>query len=384
MLTKIKYKFITALLLIFILMFCYWLWSSHFKHPFTKNQTSGMRAVPVTVMTIQKQPIDLQKSLPGRIVPYEVAELRPQVTGILNNRFFEEGSFVNKGDQLYQIDPAPYQAAYNSAQANLMKAKANLQLFQVKASRAEKLIKTNTISVQDYDDVMAQFAQAKADVGVAQAALEAVKINLDYTQVHAPISGRIGKSELTKGALVTANQPTAIARITQLDPIYVDLALPMHDFKMLHLALSKPNTIILSLFLDNKHKTYKHKGKIQFTDITVNETTNSVLIRSLFPNPEQTLLPGLFVNADLQLKAIDAILIPQKAVIHNPNGSASVWLVNNKNIVDLKPITIDQTIGDQWLVKDGILEGDKIVLTGVQKLKPGTLVSQDSIKKEGH
>ncbi len=382
MLTKTKYQLLIALLIL-TLLFCYWLWSWHAKDA-THNQANVMPAVPVSTMIVQKQLVDLQKLLPGRIVPFEVAELRPQVTGILNNRFFEEGALVKKGEPLYQIDPAPYQAAYNSAQANLMKTKANLQLAQVNAKRAATLIKSNTISQQEYDNLMAQYAQAQAEVGVGQAALESVKINLDYTKVHAPISGRIGKSQLTTGALVTANQADAIARITQLDPIYVDLAMPMHDFKMLHSALEKPNTIDLALFFENRDKAYKYKGKIQFTDITVSETTNSVLIRSLFPNPEQTLLPGLFVNAQLQLKAIEAILIPQKAVIHNPNGSASVWFINNKNIATLKPIGVNQTIGDQWLVSEGLTQGDKIILTGVQKLKPGALVKDDSIAKQLH
>lgn len=367
-----------------VLMSAYFIKSHYFTAPPPDPNAQG---VPVTVLTLQKQRFDPEKSVPGRIVPVEVAELRPQVSGIISERFFTEGSYVKEGDQLYQINPATYQAAYNSAQANLMKAKANLTLAQIKSNRANELIKEKVISQQDYDDVMALLSQATADVGIAQASVDSVKIDLEYTKVQAPISGHIGKSELTKGALVTANQSIPLALITQMDPIYVDLTLPIHDFIPLRPYLSNPKNIKLLLFLENKPAPYPYEGKIQFTDVTVNETTNSILLRTLFPNPQKNLLPGLFVNAKIQLAARESILIPQKAVTHNPDGSANVWLVKNKNhqnIAQPQIIKLGQAVGDNWLVKSGISDGDTVVLTGVQKLKPGSVVLQEPIKKEAH
>lgn len=388
MLAKIKNPKIFSLLVIttvVVMIGAYYVKSYYYKPSSVPDPNAQKQAIPVTGLTLQKQAFDPQKSVPGRIVPIEVAELRPQVNGIISKRFFEEGSFVKEGDQLYQINPAPYEAAFNSAQANIMKAKANLNLAQLKGNRGDKLIKEKVISTQDYDDIVAQLAQAKADLGIAEASLEATKIDLNYTKVHAPISGHIGKSELTKGALVTANQAIPLALITQMDPIYVDLTLPIHDFIQLRPFLAHPKNIKLLLFLENKLTPYPYEGKIQFTDITVNETTNSILLRTLFPNPQKILLPGLFVNAKIQLAATESILIPQRAVIHNPDGSANVWIIKNQNnqtIAQPQTIKLEQAIGDDWLVKDGISAGDTVVLSGVQKLKPGSVVIQESAKKE--
>lgn len=341
---------------------------------FSKDPNPAAQAIPVNAITLKKKAVQLKKSLPGRIVPFEVAEIRPQVNGIISGRLFTEGSFVNEGKQLYQIDPAPYQAAYDSAVANLTKANANLNFAELRAKRAKELIKSKFISPQDYDDSMAQLAQTSADIGVARAAVETAKINLAYTKVYAPLSGHIGKSQLTKGALVTANQPNALALITQMDPIFVDLTLPIHDFIQWRSALMTPQNNKLSLFLEDKKTPYPYEGKIQFTDITVDETTNSVLLRTLFANPNRTLLPGLFVTATLQFTPIEALLIPQRALIHNPDGSASVWYIDKHNKAYLKKVQVDQAIGDAWLARSGVRAGDIIITDGIQKLKPGSLV----------
>jgi membrane fusion protein (multidrug efflux system) len=380
--SKNKYAVPVGLLgLAIVLSFLYY-FKVYSKH--SPNEHEGLQGIPVTTLTLQKKPIEIQQSLPGRIVPHEVAELRPQITGIISQRYFTEGSFVKQGQQLYQIDPAPYEAAYNSAVANLNKANANFQLADVNGRRATKLVNDNAISVQDYDNAMAQLAQAKADVGVAKAAVETAKINLNFTKMYAPISGHIGKSDLTKGALVTANQANALATITQMDPIFVDLTLPIHDFTKIYPYLIHPNHPKLLLFIENKPKPYPHEGKIQFTDITVSETTNSVLLRTLFPNPNQILLPGLFINVDIRFGTVESILIPTPAVIHNPDGSASVWLINNKNQVHPKTIQVGHIVDHQWVVHSGVNVGDKIVLSGVQHLKPGALIHPDTPKKETH
>lgn len=372
---------IGVLALATLLILFYLIRSVYFKPPATTNP-GDIQKVPVSAMILKTQGVELQKLLPGRIVPFEVAELRPQVTGIISQRFFKEGSFVNEGDQLYQINPAPYEAAYKSAKAGLEKAKANLQLAELKAKRGEELIKSKFISQQDYDDITAQLAQAKADVGIAKAAIDNVQIDLDYTKVYAPLSGHIGKSELTKGALVTANQATPLAIITQMDPIYVDLTLPIHDFIKLKPLLNQPKDAKLSLFLENKKTPYPYEGKIEFTDITVNETTNSVLLRTLFSNPNRNLLPGLFVNVAMEFPPTPAILVPQKAVIRNPDGSASVWVISDKNTVSPKNVQLEQAIGNQWLISTGLNDGERIVLNGFQKIKPGSTVIPELIQKE--
>lgn len=365
---------ISLIVLIIILSFLYYFKSFYKKASFAPHSNQAAQAIPVSAITLQKKTITLKKSLPGRIVPFEVAQIRPQVNGIISDRFFTEGSFVKEGTQLYQIDPAPYQAAYDSAVANLMKSNANLNFAELRAKRAKELIKSKFISPQDYDDAMAQLAQATADISVAKAAVETTKINLAYTKVYAPLSGHIGRSELTKGALVTANQSNALALITQMDPIFVDLTLPIHDFIQWRSALKMPKNNKLLIFLEGQKTPYPYEGKIQFTDITVDETTNAVLLRTLFPNPNRTLLPGLFVMATLQFAPIEALLLPQRSIIRNPDGSASVWYIDKHNKAYLKKVQVEQAIGDDWLIKTGVLAGDIIITDGIQKLKPGSLV----------
>lgn len=336
-----------------------------------------VKKIPVTVMAIKKEAIELFEELPGRTVPFQIAEIRPQVTGIITKRLFEEGACVKEGDQLYQIDASLYQATYNSALADLEKTKANYTTLKTKVDRYEKVVKIGAVSKQNYDDVIAQLLEAKADMGIAEAKLKTAEINLAYTNVYAPISGRIGKSEVTKGALVTANQQNAIARITQLNPIYVDISKQSHDIKFDDI---QENSI--SLVIDKEDHFYPHKGTLQFTDVTVDPTTNSVLLRVIFPNPDQALLPGSFVKTKIKMKESQAIKIPQKAAIRNSDGSANVWIVDTTNKTRPQTIKLGNSIGDHWIVESGLCENDMIIIEGFQRLTPGCFVKPKMIKND--
>lgn len=368
-------KSLLPILAIIAAVLVYWIFASGSQAP--KGSANIGKTVAVSALTLKRTPVMLERELPGRTVAYQVAELRPQVTGIVTERLFTEGSRVKEGQQLYQIDPAPYRAAYNSAQADLAKAEANVKAVLAKATRYADLVKIEAVSRQEYDDITAQLAQAKADVGIARAALAAAKINLDYTKVYAPISGRIGHSNVTKGALVTANQTQALAQITQLDPIYVDMAQASEELRAIKGSLqNRDSKVPVMIYLENDKEPYPHPGTLQFSEVTVDPTTGSVLLRAVLPNPEGALLPGLFVRALLKLEAVDAILVPQNAVIRNPDGSASVWVVNDQKQTSPRPVILGQAIGNQWVVKSGVEEGEILVVQGFQKLKPGSTVEE--------
>ncbi|MDE1153365.1 MAG: efflux RND transporter periplasmic adaptor subunit [Micavibrio sp.] len=317
---------------------------------------------------LKKQDVPLYAELPGRTTAHKVAEIRPQVTGIINKRLFEEGSDVEQGQQMYQINPAPFQAILNSAKADLMKAQANSKSVEAKAQRYAGLVKINAISKQDYDDTMATLEQAKADIAIAQASVETAQINLDFTKVYAPISGRVGKSNVTEGALVTAGQEASLATITQLDPIYVDLTQSSKDLLALREKIAGREKTTVSLLVEDSTQPYKHDGEIQFSEVTVDPTTGMVQLRAIFPNPEHSLLPGLFVRARIKLDTINAILLPQKAAIRNPDGSLSVWKVSADNKVNLFPIQVDRALNSDWIVSSGLEEGDAVVVSGFQKV----------------
>lgn len=356
--------------LFLILTYIFW--------PFGKSgrqENASIYGVPATVIELKGEQVEIHEDLPGRVVPYIVAEIRPQVSGIITDRLFEEGSEVREGQPLYQINAAQYEAAYNSAKANLAKAEANVKLVQAKASRYETLLNIEAISKQEYDDSVASLAQAEADVAIAKAAMETAKINLDYTKVYAPISGRIGKSSVTKGALVTANQTDTLATITQLDPVYVDIAQAVSGLMRIKRAISEHKKINIELYGDWGHSAYAHPGLLQFPDITVDQTTGSVQLRALFPNPENILLPGAFIRARIKFDAENIVLIPQKAAIRGPDGKVHAWIVDKENKVAPVEITVGEAIGDKWLVKEGVKAGDVIVLEGFQKLMPGALIS---------
>ena len=338
--------------------------------------------VEVAVATVEPQRLAVTTDLPGRTAAYRVAEIRPQVSGIVLKRFFQEGSDVKAGDQLYQIDPATYEAALAVAQADIQKAEANLQAARNKAARYNDLVRKSVVSKQDYDDAMASLKQNEAQLAAARAAHNLARINLDYTKVFAPISGRIGKSAVTEGALVTANQQTALATIQQLDPIYVDVTQTASQLMQLRQAMesgrirpAEPGKIPVSLFLHAAEAPYAQRGELQFSDVTVDPGTSSVQLRAVFPNPNGDLLPGLFVRARVEQGVAEgAIAVPQAAVTRSPTGGAQVFVVGDDNKATLRPIKTERAVGNLWLVSDGLRPGERIVVEGLQKVRPGAEV----------
>ncbi|WP_394130891.1 efflux RND transporter periplasmic adaptor subunit [Shewanella maritima] len=334
---------------------------------------------PVGVMTVQAQPQAIQVELPGRSRAYLEAEVRPQVSGIITARAFTEGREVEQGQSLYQIDAATYQAALISAKADLARALASLSSAKATADRYTALVETNAISKQDYDEAFAAYQEAKASVVVAEAAINTAQINLQYTEVKAPISGRIGKSSVTAGALVTANQSGTLATIQQLDPINVDIS--QSSAQMLRLKsqlragkLLKSEDAAVTLLLEDG-TVYEHSGVLKFAEVSVDEATGSVTIRAEFPNPEGLLLPGMYVRANLDTGTDpNAILVPQKAVTRNPKGEPMVMVVNAENTVEVRMVRTAEAINNQWRIVDGLTPGDKLIVEGLQKIRPGAPV----------
>ena len=325
-------------------------------------------------------------ALAGRIASFQVAEVRPQVGGILQQRLFTEGADVKAGQALYQIDPATYEAALDSAQAALMKAEANVTPARLKAERFRELLAIKAVSKQEYDDAQAAFKQAEADVAVNRAAVKTARINLEYTKVRSPISGRIGKSAFTPGALVTANQAQALTSVRQLDPVYVDITQSSQDLLRLRAQFtngelrSAAEEAPVRLKLENG-AMYPHEGRLQFTDVSVDESTGMVSLRALFPNPEHILLPGMYVRAVIA-EGVDenALLVPQRALRRDPKGQASVLLVDGGGKVDVRLVDVGRTVGDSWQVLSGLKPGDRVIVEGGQKVRPGMSVK---IRGEG-
>jgi membrane fusion protein (multidrug efflux system) len=319
--------------------------------------------------------------LSGRTVPQQIAEVRPQVNGIILKRLFTEGSDVKAGQVLYQIDSAAFDAAYASAKASQARVEATLVSLRLTEERYRDLVKIKAVSQQDYDIASAQLKQAEAELAATKAAVETARINLAYARITAPISGRIGRSSVTTGALVTANQVTALATIQQLDSMYVDVTQSTAD--MLKLKQNLTNGILkksgagqapVKLILEDG-SPYPVTGTLKFSEVTVDQSTGSVTLRAIFPNPKQTLLPGMFVRAIL-VEGVneDAILIPQRGVTRNPKGDALVMTVGAEDKVEPRPIKVIRTVGDSWLVSDGLKAGDRVILEGLQKARPGTPV----------
>ena len=325
-------------------------------------------------------------ALAGRIASFQVAEVRPQVGGILQQRLFTEGADVKAGQALYQIDPATYEAALDSAQAALMKAEANVTPARLKAERFRELLAIKAVSKQEYDDAQAAFKQAEADVAVNRAAVKTARINLEYTKVRSPISGRIGKSAFTPGALVTANQAQALTSVRQLDPVYVDITQSSQDLLRLRAQFtngelrSAAEEAPVRLKLENG-AMYPHEGRLQFTDVSVDESTGMVSLRALFPNPEHILLPGMYVRAVIA-EGVDenALLVPQRALRRDPKGQASVLLVDGGGKVDVRLVDVGRTVGESWQVLSGLKPGDRVIVEGGQNVRPGMSVK---IRGEG-
>jgi len=335
----------------------------------------------VGIVVVRPQPVTLTTELPGRTSPHLIAEVRPQVNGIILKRVFIEGSDVKAGQMLYQIDPAMYQASFASAKASLSRSEANLGSLKLKEERYRDLVKIKAVSQQDYDDAYAGLKQAEADVAASRAAVETARINLAYTRVTAPISGRIGRSSVTDGALVTASQPVALATIQQLSSMYVDVTQSSADLLKLkqNLAsgLMKSNGAAqarVKLLLEDG-SAYPLPGNLNFSEVTVDQSTGSVTLRATFPNPRQVLLPGMFVRAILEEGVNEqAILVPQRGVTRNTKGEALVLVVGSGEKVEQRLIKVARTVGDSWLVSEGLAAGDRVILEGIQRARPGTTV----------
>ncbi|MBK4784185.1 MAG: efflux RND transporter periplasmic adaptor subunit [Pantoea sp. Pent] len=354
-----------------------------------KSQQAAQQQPPeVGVVTLKNEPLKITTGLPGRTSAFRVAEVRPQVSGIILKRNFVEGSNVKAGDSLYQIDPATYQAAYDSAKGDLAQAQANARVAQLTVNRYKPLLGTKYISQQDYDNAAATAAQTAAAVQAAQANVETARINLAYTKVTSPISGRIGKSSVTEGALVSNGQTTALATVQQLDPMYVDVTQSSDDFLRLRGELEsgqlKQNDgkANVTLLMQNG-SAYSQPGTLEFSDVTVDETTGSITLRAIFPNPDHRLLPGMFVRARLDEGTNPtALLVPQTGVTRTPIGEATAMVVGADNKVEVRKITANQAFGDKWLVTDGLKEGDRVITVGIQRAKPGAQVTPQEVKDD--
>lgn len=345
-------------------------------------QQGGAPAAPaVTVMTVRSEAVPQVTELPGRTTPSLIAEVRPQVTGIVKQRQFAEGGEVKAGQSLYQIDPATYQATYDSAKASLARAEANVYTARLKAQRYADLVKIEAVSKQQNDDAVAALKQADADVAAARAAMDKARIDLEFTRVVSPISGRIGRSAVTPGALVTANQATALATVQQLDPIYVDVTQSSADLLRLkrEIAAGKvqrngSDAVPVRLVMEDG-SLYGAEGKLAFSEVTVDQGTGSITLRAVFPNPKGELLPGMYVRARLPQGVQDAaFLVPHAALSRDPRGNALLMVVNGEGKVEARPVKAGQSLGDKWVITEGLADGERVIVEGLQRARPGTPV----------
>jgi membrane fusion protein (multidrug efflux system) len=346
-----------------------------------KQAGAAPQAPEVAVITLAARDVSITDELPGRTTAFRVAEVRPQVSGIVQKRLFTEGGEVRAGQQLLQIDPATYRAALGAAEAALKRAEARLVAARLLEERYTPLIAANAVSRQDFDDAVADHAQAKAEVAAAAAQVEAARINLVYTQVLSPISGRIGRAFVTEGALVTAGQSQPLALVQQLDPIYVDISQSSAQMLRLQRQLAEgvlqkddKNQAEVTLTLEDGRQ-YSERGKLQFSEVSVDPGTGAVVLRAIFPNPRRELLPGMFVRAQLtQGQRKEALLVPQRGVTRNQRGEATVLVVDAENKVAEKLVTADRVIANEWLITSGLAPGDRVIVDGLQKVRPGAVV----------
>jgi len=344
----------------------------------------GSQGTPqVSTITLQAQQVRLTTELPGRISPALIAEVRPQVTGLIQKRAFQEGTMVKTGDLLYQIDPATYRASVDSAQAALDKAQAQLVSAKLKAERLKELAEMKAAGQQDADDATASLLQAQADVASAKAALLTQRINLEYTRVVSPISGRIGRSSVTQGALVTANQASALATVQQLDPIYVDVTQPSASTLAVGQALAtgalKAGSAKVTLVLENG-SAYPLAGKLKSSEVTVDQNTGAITLRAEFPNPKGVLMPGMFARAVVEEGVLEqALLVPQPAIGRDALGKPVAFVVNADNKLEQRAVETSRAIGGQWLITSGLKAGDRVAVEGQQKVQPGTVVEAKAL-----
>nr|WP_249420685.1 multidrug transporter subunit MdtE [Escherichia fergusonii] len=341
----------------------------------TENTSAALPKVGV--VTITPGTVSVTSELPGRTVPFEIAEIRPQVGGIIVKRNFIEGDKVKQGDSLYQIDPAPLKAALDSAKGNLAKAQSAASNARLTFNRQSSLLHSNYVSRQDYDNARSQLNEAEANVTVAKADVDQAAINLKYANVTSPITGISGKSSVTVGALVTANQSEALVTVQRLDPIYVDLTQSVQEFLRLKEEIAsgqiqqvKGQTPV-ALNLENG-KRYAQTGTLKFSDPTVDETTGSVTLRAIFPNPNGDLLPGMYVTALLdEGSRQNVLMVPQEGVTHNAQGKATALILDKDDVVQQREINAVKAIGNQWLVTAGLQPGDRVIVSGLQRIRPG-------------
>jgi membrane fusion protein (multidrug efflux system) len=355
------------------------------------QQAAPPPAIPeVAIVTVNPERVVLTTELPGRTSAYLVAEIRPQVNGIVQERLFNEGSDVKAGSVLYQIDPAPYQAAYNNAVAALARSEANLPPIRLKAERFRELVALKAISQQDFDNAAAALKLAEADIEYSKATVESARINLGYTRIIAPVTGRIGKSNVTIGALVTAHQGSPLAVVQQIDPIYVDATQSSATLLQLRRNIAAgrikgagPDQTRVKLLLEDG-TPYPLEGALKFSEVTVDPSTGSFILRMVFPNPKHILLPGMYVHAVVQEGEVDrAILAPQQAVSRDPKGNPVALIVDGEGKVGQRMLTLDRAIGDKWLVASGLKPGDRVIVEGVQKVRPGAAVKAVPFQEGG-
>lgn len=339
----------------------------------------GSGAVPVTVVTLKPETVTLRRELPGRSSAYVVAEVRPQVDGIVLKRLFTEGGLVKRGQPLYQIDDATYRADLNSARANVVRAEATLETAALTAKRSAQLVKVDAVSQQDDENAAAALRQGQAELKAAQAAAARAETILGYARITSPIDGRIGKSTVTQGALVTAKQAEPLATVQQLDPIYVDLTQSSAEWLQLRKQLAAgritgASDLPVTILLEDGTE-YSHPGRLAFTEVSVDPTTGSFALRVLVPNPDHVLLPGMYVRAVVGTGIREnALLVPQQGIQRDPKGGTTAMVVDDENKVALREVRVSLTVGDKWLVEEGLAPGDRVIVEGLQKIRPGAPV----------
>jgi membrane fusion protein (multidrug efflux system) len=338
----------------------------------------GMPPASVTVVTLHEQPVTLIRELPGRTSAFRVAEVRPQVSGIVQRQLFKEGATVKAGEALYQLDDATYRADYAVAKANVARAEATLVAARLRAERTAELVKTGVVSKQDNDNAIAALGQADADLAASRASLDAAGVQLAHARITSPITGRIGKSAVTEGALVKAEQDAPLATVQQLDPMYVDVTQSSAEFVQLRRELAagtlEHESLPVAILLEDGNR-YGHDGTLEFSDVSVDPGTGSYLLRIRVPNPDRLLLPGMYVRALVGNGVRPrGILVPQQGIARDPRGSATALVVSKDNKVELREVTTNRTIGDKWLVDTGLAAGDRVIVEGLQKVQPGAPV----------
>jgi RND family efflux transporter, MFP subunit len=344
-----------------------------------QGPAQGGGAMPVTVVTLKPETVTLTRELPGRTTAYLVAEVRPQVDGIVAKRLFTEGGEVKQGQALYQLDDATYRADVNSARANVVRAQATLVTAELNAKRSTQLVQIDAVSKQDDETATASLRQAQADLKAAEASAARVETILGYARITAPISGRIGRSSVTQGALVTANQATPLATVQQLDPIYVDLSQSSAEWLELRKQLAAgriagANNMPVKILLEDGSE-YSHPGKLAFTEVSVDPTTGAFALRVVVPNPEHVLLPGMYVRAMVGTGVREnGLLVPQQGVARDPKGGTTALVVGADSKVEQRVVRVSQAIADKWLVEDGLAPGDQVIVEGLQKVQPGAPV----------